>query len=314
MISTSGHSDAAGTEFAPFAACADASVATVYAATGARLHRSSRRAFDPFPGAGDVARRTQAFLAPGGALLVVRGWEQSMSGRLAEQLAVAARGKFIVLDGPDGAGKSTQHRRLEAELKDAGVDVASCRDPGGTAIGDRIRSVLLDHDLRTMDVNCETMLFMASRAQLAAEVIRPALSSGKTVLCDRFVTATCAYQGAAGYDPRRIIELAEYAIAGTWPDVTIILDVAPENGFERIGRKAHHAGKNRKAGDPGGGLFADAGPDAMEARPLDYHRRVRKLFLEVGEYFPRPVVVVDASGSPDDVYAKLLEGLVRVLS
>ena len=222
------------------------------------------------------------------------------------------RGKFIVLDGPDGAGKSTHHKHLQADLAAAGVEVVSCRDPGGTAIGDRIRSILLDHDLTTMDVNCETMLFMASRAQLAAEVIHPALAAGKTVLCDRFVSSTCAYQGAAGYDPRRVIELARYALDDLWPDATVILDIDPEKGFERIGRKPQHAGRNRKTAADQSTLFAGAGPDAMEARPLDFHRRVRKLFLELPSYYPRPVVVVDASADADAVYHRILEGLASV--
>jgi dTMP kinase len=222
------------------------------------------------------------------------------------------RGKFIVLDGPDGAGKSTQHKRLEADLTAADVEVVSCRDPGGTAIGDRIRSILLDHDLSAMDVNCETMLFMASRAQLVAEIIRPALAAGRTVLCDRFVSSTCAYQGAAGYDPRRVIELARYALDDLWPDATIILDVEPEAGFARIGRKPRHAGRNRKAGGEQSSLFAGAQPDAMEARPLEFHRRVRKLFLELPAYYPKPVVVVDASADADTVYRRILEGLASV--
>ncbi len=222
------------------------------------------------------------------------------------------RGRFIVLDGPDGAGKSTHHRRLESDLTALGVDVISCRDPGGTPIGDRIRSILLDHDLSTMDVNCETMLFMASRAQLVADVIRPALAAGKTVLCDRFVSSTCAYQGAAGFDPRRVIELARYALNDLWPDVTLILDVDPEKGFERIGRKAQHVGRNRKADGDQSMLFAGASPDAMEARPIDFHRRVRKLFQELPSYYPRPVIVVDASGDVETVYRRITEGLSRV--
>ena len=149
----------------------------------------------------------------------------------ATQLADRLRGKFVVFDGPDGAGKSTQRERLAKTLGSAGADVVSGRDPGGTEIGDRIRAVLLDFDLSRMDVGCETLLFMASRAQLVAEVIRPALTVGKTVLCDRFVTSTCAYQGAAGYDPKRIIDLARMAIGDCWPDVTIILDVDVEEGF-----------------------------------------------------------------------------------
>ena len=227
-------------------------------------------------------------------------------------LADRLRGRFLVLDGPDGAGKSTQHKLLEGDLLAGGLEVVSCRDPGGTVIGDRIRSILLDFDLSGMDVNCETMLFMASRAQLAAEVIRPALAAGKTVLCDRYVSSTCAYQGAAGYDPRRVIELARYALGDLWPEVTVVLDVEVEAGFTRIGRKPHHAGKKRKRASEQSTLFAGGAPDAMEARPIEFHRRVRRLFLELHEYYPRPVITVDASGDEQAVYARVLEGLGSV--
>jgi len=235
-----------------------------------------------------------------------------MAVSIDQTLAEKLRGKFVVLDGPDGAGKSTQHKRLDSELTEAGVDTISCRDPGGTTIGDRIRSVLLYHDLADMDVSCETLLFMASRAQLLAEIVKPALAEKRTVLCDRFVTSTCAYQGAAGYDPKRIIELARFAIADSWPDVTIVIDVDVEQGFDRIGRKPSHAGKNRKLADQGPTLFAGVEPDAMEARPLDFHRRVREVFQSVGDYYPTPVIVIDGEGDVDTVYGRVLEGLHRV--
>ncbi|MGB2986631.1 MAG: dTMP kinase [Phycisphaerae bacterium] len=222
------------------------------------------------------------------------------------------QGRFVVFDGPDGAGKSTQRDRLVDALNEAGVGVVSCRDPGGTEIGDRIRSVLLDHDLSTMDVNCETLLFMASRAQLVAEVIQPALEANKTVLCDRFVTSTCAYQGAAGYDPRRVVELARFAIGEYWPDLTIILDVDAAEGFERIGRKPHHAGKHRQRSAGEATLFDGSRPDAMEARSIEFHRRVREMFLKVHEYYPRPVVTVDGRGDIDTVHQHVLEALSRV--
>jgi len=223
----------------------------------------------------------------------------------------SVRGRFIVLDGLDGSGKSSHHRRLESELVAAGLSVASCRDPGGTAIGDRIRSVLLDYDLSEMDVNCEAMLFMASRAQLVTEVIRPALGAGKTVLCDRFVSSTCAYQGAAGYDPRRVIELARFAIGDCWPHVTVLLDIDPEIGFQRIGRKPHHSGKNRKKAAGESALIEGTGTDAMEARPIEFHRRVRRLFQEIHAYYPTPVISVDASADAETVYQRILEGLSR---
>ena len=224
----------------------------------------------------------------------------------------SVRGRFIVLDGLDGSGKSSHHRRLESELVAAGLSVASCRDPGGTAIGDRIRSVLLDYDLSEMDVNCEAMLFMASRAQLVTEVIRPALAAGKTVLCDRFVSSTCAYQGAAGYDPRRVIELARFAIGDCWPHVTVLLDIDPEIGFRRIGRKPHHSGKNRRKAAGESALIEGTGTDAMEARPIEFHRRVRRLFQEIRAYYPTPVISVDASADAETVYQRILEGLSRV--
>lgn len=219
------------------------------------------------------------------------------------------RSKFLVLDGADGSGKSTQRKRLTDALQAESIEVVSCRDPGGTAIGDRIRSVLLDHDLAEMDVSCETLLFMASRAQLVAEVIRPALADGKTVLCDRFVTSTCAYQGAAGFDPKRVIELAKFAIGDCWPDLSIILDVDAEEGFERIGRKAHHAGKNRKKSAGEATLIPGATTDAMEARPLDFHRRVCALFRQIHEYYPARVVTVDGRGDVETVHRRVLECL-----
>ncbi len=226
------------------------------------------------------------------------------------KLAAALRGLFVVVDGPDGADKSTQRQLLADRLEGAGAEVVSCRDPGGTQIGDRIRSVLLDYDLSTMNVNCEALLFMASRAQLLAEVIRPALAAEKTVLCDRFITSTCAYQGAAGYDPRRVIELARFAVDDCWPHLTVILDVEPAEGFARVGRKAHHAGKNRgnSSGEPM--LFDGARPDAMEARSIEFHRKVRRLFLGVHEYYPAPVVTVDGRGDVNTVHQRVVEVLL----
>ncbi len=229
------------------------------------------------------------------------------------QLAKAMQGKFIVFDGPDGAGKSTQREACDKALRSGGTEVVSCRDPGGTTIGDRIRSVLLDFDLSTMDVTCETLLFMASRAQLVHEIIAPALREGKTVLCDRFITSTCAYQGAAGFDPERVIELARFAVGDHWPDLTIIFDVDTEEGFDRIGRKPHHAGKNRQKDAGTANLFEGSQPDAMEARSLDFHRRVRNMFLEVHNYYPTPVITVDARGSVDEIHQRTVEAIIHAL-
>jgi len=215
-------------------------------------------------------------------------------------------GKFIVLDGPDGCGKTTQQHRLFAALSDAGVDAISCRDPGGTPIGDRIRHVLLDFDLSEMHVRCETLLFMASRAQLVGTVIAPALTDGKSVVCSRFISSTCAYQAAAGADVQEIIALGRHAVGDVWPNLTIVLDVPIEEGFRRTGRtpragRAKHAGQTQ--------LFDGAGTDAMEARPIEFHRKVRDLFIDLPAYYPAPVTVVDADADVDTVHARILEAI-----
>ena len=225
------------------------------------------------------------------------------------QLAGRLAGRFIVFDGPDGCGKGTQIRMLGEALTAAGGGVVFGKDPGGTAIGNRIRHVLLGYDLAEMDVGCETLLFMASRAQLIGEVVEPAIRDGKTVLCDRFVSATCAYQGAQGYDIGRVIEVAPYAIGKRWPDLTVVLDVDVETGFARTGRRTHHVGKHRKKYVGQQHMFDDVQTDAMEARPIEFHRKVREIFLKLGEVYPRPVAVLDGRGDSETVHAKVLEVL-----
>jgi len=222
-------------------------------------------------------------------------------------------GKFIVFDGPDGSGKSTQIRLVAERLRAEGLEVTTARDPGGTEIGDRLRQMLLGPELAKMDVRCETLLFMASRAQLAGEVIEPALKAGHVVLCDRFISATCAYQGARGYDIGRIIELGRYAVGDTWPQLTLILDVPSEEGFRRTGHRQQQAGLNSKNHDAAPGLsLTGMATDAMEARPLEYHRKVRDLFLALGPEYPGRIVVIDATPSPEQVHQSILEILERV--
>jgi dTMP kinase len=215
-------------------------------------------------------------------------------------------GKFIVFDGPDGSGKTTQRDLLANQLSEESVDVVVCKDPGGTVIGDRVRHILLDYDLAEMDVRCETLLFMASRAQLLGQVIEPALREGRTVLCDRFVSSTCAYQVAAGYGADRVLDLAPFAIDRTWPDLTLVFDVAAEVGLERAGRKVHHAGKNRKNDVGQHSMFDDAVPDAMEARPVAFHRKVRDAFLALSEHYPGLVKVINAERSEKEIHRDVL--------
>lgn len=220
------------------------------------------------------------------------------------------KGKFIVLDGPDGSGKTVQLDLLAASLKSREIPVVCTTDPGGTRIGNQIRQLLKYDAQGHMDVNTEVMLFMASRAQLLSEVIKPALIEGKTVLCDRFVSSTCAYQGSNGYPTDKIIELAEYAIGNAWPHLTIVIDLPVEEGLERIGRKRHQKTKVNHTDANQGHLFQNVAVDRFDSRPLDYHRKVRAEFLKLADYYPGPVRIVNGSQRDIETVHREIEQIV----
>ena len=157
-------------------------------------------------------------------------------------------GKLIVLDGPDGCGKSTQVRMLCQWLLDQGTDAIALRDPGDTEIGERIRKILLSGSSRDMDTMTELLLYMACRAQLWSQRIKPALQAGRWVVMDRWVSSTCAYQGhAGGYGIDRVLAIAENALERVWPDLTVILDGGVEVAAGRMG------GDLDRIGQRGGG-------------------------------------------------------------
>ena len=183
------------------------------------------------------------------------------------------QGMFVVLDGPEGCGKSTQVRLLTETLIASGIAVTSVRDPGTTGIGEQIRQILLSPENTEMSMRAEMLLYMAARAQMMKQVIAPALARSDCVVCDRFVSSTLAYQlGGDGLSADEIRQTADIAIAHRWPDLTIILDIPPEKSFQRIQRAK----------------------DRLEQRPLSYHQRVYANYLAQAKDDPMHYRVVDA--------------------
>lgn len=201
-------------------------------------------------------------------------------------------GVFISLDGVDGAGKSTQCTLLADWLRAQGNNVVTVTDPGGTAAGDRIRDMVL-HGRQELAVHCEALLFMASRAQLVAEIIAPALAAGKAVVADRYLLANVVYQGhAGGIDPTRLLELGLFACNGVEPNLTIVLDLSVE---------CAHARKHLPA-------------DRMESRDAAFHARVRAGFLAEASRRPDRVHIIDGSQPTDSVHAKVIAEVSHVLA
>lgn len=202
-----------------------------------------------------------------------------------DALAPLLAGRFIVFDGPDGSGKSTQVEALATWCRAQGLEVTLVREPGGTMLGERVRSILLDPATGAIDSVTEMLLYMASRAQLLEEVVRPALTRGDTVIADRFVSATFAYQGTAGGVTIDVIQaVAAVAIGNTWPDLTILLDVDEEAAASRMGDEL----------------------DRMEGKGAAYHRRVRDGFLAQERQMPQRCVVIDATSDSSTVCAAVL--------
>jgi len=199
---------------------------------------------------------------------------------------------FFSFDGVDGVGKSTQIRLLADALRGAGREVVTCRDPGGTALGERLREILLhNHDL-TIHRRSEMLLYMASRAALVEEVIRPALAAGKIVISDRYVLANVVYQAhAGGLDPNEVWRVGEITVAGVMPRLVFVLDMPAQRAARRIQRTA----------------------DRMESQGLEFLERVRQGFLAEAGRRPKDIAVIDADRPPEAIHADVLREVERRL-
>ena len=208
--------------------------------------------------------------------------------------ARSGRGRFLVFEGIEGAGKSTQLPLVERRLRAAGVKTLATREPGGTPLGESLRAVLLDPRFTGMSPAAELLVMFAARAEHLAKVIEPALDEGKWVLCDRFTDATFAYQGGGrGVDAGRIAALEETAQGELRPDLVLVLDVPVEVGLARAGRR-----RQVSMDLPDAPTWAGSTPgtaDRFEREDVDFFRRVRGIYLERAHAQPGRYAVIDAS-------------------
>ncbi|HHN45878.1 MAG TPA: dTMP kinase [Planctomycetes bacterium] len=204
------------------------------------------------------------------------------------------RGLIIAVEGVEGAGKSTLAEAIARRVEEQGHPAVLLRDPGGTALGEKIRAILLKGEDPRSPV-AEAFLFMAARRQLVDERILPAVEAGETVVLDRFLLSSLAYQGVAGgVGMDAVLEMGRIAVGDAAPDITILLDLPIEEGFRRIS-----AGRS--------------GTDKIEGRGAEYHKAVREGFLLSRRRYPWPVATIDAARPFKEVLAAALEALVDVL-
>ncbi|WP_308622202.1 dTMP kinase [uncultured Enorma sp.] len=206
----------------------------------------------------------------------------------------ACAGRFITVEGIDGCGKSTQARLLVEDLERAGYDVLALREPGGVAISEKIRALLLDPTNAEMSATCELLLYEAARAQLVHEVVAPALAGGRVVVCDRFYDSTTAYQGYAGGVPLDAVTRAnELAVGACAPDLTLVFDIDPALAAERTVSRTQ---------------------DRMEAKGIAYQQRVAEGFRAIAAAEPTRVRLIDAARDIDAVHADVKAAVQAVLS
>ncbi len=204
------------------------------------------------------------------------------------------KGIFISFEGPDGSGKTTQIKRFAEFLESRGYSVIMTREPGGTRISEKIRSIILDPDNAEMDGMTEALLYAAARAQHVAQLIRPSLEEGKIVLTDRFMDSSIAYQGYGRDLGDKIRIINEYAVGDTHPDLTFFLDIDPLDGLKRA--------KNRDE------------LDRLEQESLDFHKAVYEGYLKLSEIYKDRYVHIDASISVDDIFKDITDSFESYVS
>lgn len=193
------------------------------------------------------------------------------------------RGFFITVEGTDGSGKSTQINLMEEYLRSKGHEVVLTREPGGTRINEKIRSVILDPDNEEMGKIAEMLLYASARAQLVYEVIKPALDEGKLVICDRFVDSSYVYQGfGRGLDLKVITEINRVALDGVVPDLTLFLDISPEIALKR--------------------RLEATGADRIEKEKMEFHLKVYKGYRKLAILYPERIKSIDGNRSVEDIF------------
>jgi dTMP kinase len=209
------------------------------------------------------------------------------------------RGKFITFEGGEGCGKSTQARRLKEELERRGIETVLTREPGGTPLAEKIRSLLKDENADPPCDRSEVLLFLAARAQLVEKVIRPALENGKWVISDRFSDSTLAYQGYGRGLPLKVLsETNAFAADGLKSDLTLLLEVSPEVAAARMRRRESETG---------------TAADRIELAGDGFHERLRRGFRELAQAEPRRIVTIDADGSENEVWERVWKSTKRFL-
>lgn len=201
-------------------------------------------------------------------------------------------GYFISFEGGDGSGKSTQIQILREFLEERGYDVIITREPGGTPISEKIRSIILDKANSEMDDMTEALLYAAARAQLVSQVIRPALEEGKVVICDRFVDSSMAYQAYARGLGDSVKTINAFAVGDCMPDLTILLKVNPQVGSSRIGNRER---------------------DRIELASSDFHKKVYEGYLQLEKLYPERIVGIDAADTIENISGIIFERIAGLL-